>query len=87
MIPPRRDFPHVDIPVGAAGRHHAAVGRPGAVEKVLLEVMSVALEHLDTSLTDTERTDILKSKLLNLFFSRSVGSSPAAFVKEYIKII
>ena len=75
MIPPRRDFPHVDIPVGAAGRHHAAVGRPGAVEKVLLEVMSVALEHLDTSLTDTERTDILKSKLLNLCHFSSVSAA------------
>ena len=67
---PRRDFPHVDISVWAAGRHHAAVGRPGAVEEVLLEVMSVSLKHLDTSLPDTERTDILKSKLLNLFLSR-----------------
>ena len=57
---PGDHVPHVDVPVRAAGGHHGAVRRPGAVQQVLLEVVAVPLEHLDTPLTRAERTDVLK---------------------------
>ena len=36
---PGGGLPHVHIPVGTAGRHHGAIGRPCAVQQVLLEVV------------------------------------------------
>ena len=56
---PGRGIPDIHIPVGAAGRHHGAVGRPGAVQQVLLEVVRVSGEHFHTSLPGAERPHVL----------------------------
>ena len=45
-------------PVGAPSSHHGAVRTPGAVEKILLEVVVVASEDLDTPLPGTERPGV-----------------------------